>query len=103
MGLKSFRGDRIFRDEYMLLARRHENALLLALERLPDRERFVLRERCGFNGKQKYHKEIAEVFGFSTERSLQIERKALQSVGKCLPYKDKVDVWRIMAALARLQ
>lgn len=28
MGLKSFRGGRTFRDEYVLLARRHENALL---------------------------------------------------------------------------
>lgn len=68
-------------DGYAEIYRREEREFLKkTLETLTDRERVVIIERYGLEGKEKTLTEIGERFGVGRERVRQIEAKAMKKL-----------------------
>ncbi len=69
------------------------------IKQLPDRQRFVIENRFGFAGKPKTLKVIGDMFGFSRERTRQIEGQAIENLrqlamspGGGIKYKERIRV-----------
>jgi RNA polymerase sigma factor (sigma-70 family) len=68
-------------DEFESVSRRTAaEGLPALLERLNERERFVVRARFGLDGEERTLREIAEDLGVSAERVRQIEQCALDTL-----------------------
>ncbi|MDP8209393.1 MAG: RNA polymerase sigma factor RpoD/SigA [Candidatus Stygibacter australis] len=71
----------------LYLAKRRDKKIERALNELPARDSFIIREYFGLEGKKgKNFAQIAEELGLSRERVRQIQKKALERVSETLDF-----------------